>query len=348
MPGEWLDAAGSSLSAIAALCGVVVAGLSIREVRRIDSRAALRDANERDDALQARLDPMYEGLHTTVGRLGDGIPLPIRGVLVPFFVLYSDVFAADRDHLLGCKDNQPFLDEFAFWAQAPAGRSAWKELRAQTWPTGFVDHVDRVMLMPSPYPEVTIEPPENDWTVSVEPGCDLSQAAEVLLRLRDRYSEFPPSALDLRLPPLGSLEGRKARLTVYERWLSAEPVEQRWSAVKGTRVIGHVQVTAPHDYLVEQLATQPALELDPDDVLELGRLFVDPDVQQHGVGRQLVTYAVRFIEAAGKTPVLAVLDESARALALYTSMGWEPACEFDGLQGHNTVMYLPSQAPVAN
>jgi GNAT superfamily N-acetyltransferase len=333
-----LNVISAALSALAALVAVLVGALSIREVRRIDLRAAIREVNERDDAMQARLDPLYPGLHSVLGRPEDQTPPGIRDVLLPFFVLFSDVFAADRDHLLGNVDNRAFLDEFAFWAQRPGCRSAWVALREQSWPTGFVTYVDNALLMPSPYPTIQLGRPEIEWPISVHQGGNLEQAAEVLLRLRKIDAELPPNSIDAALSePIDTFGGRQSRLSAYREWLASEPVLRRWVACMGRRVVGHVQVTEPHDYLRRYLLSAIGAR-DPASMLELGRLFVDPDLQGRGIARDLLKPACQFIVEQERSPILAVLEGSARAISLYESSGWYIDGDFDGVQGRNLVM----------
>ena len=52
-------------------------------------------------------------------------------------------------------------------------------------------------------------------------------------------------------------------------------------------------------------------------------LFVDPHVTGRGVGSTLLTTAVEHARALGRTPVLDVVSESTRAVALYRRHGWQ-------------------------
>lgn len=87
-------------------------------------------------------------------------------MLVPFFVLYSDAFAAHRDGLLDERDWVGFSLELMHWSQKPTARRAWAAFRKQTWTEGFVDHVDKTIDGPAAYPGLgahTSPAPAVDW-----------------------------------------------------------------------------------------------------------------------------------------------------------------------------------------
>jgi hypothetical protein len=163
------------MSAVAALAALFVAWMSLKESRRAQATAQRERAHAMDSTLQARLDPMYPGLRRVLGHLDDGVPRDIRHILIPFFVLFSDAFAAHRNGLLGEDDWNGFGKELAYWAQKPTSRRAWAVFRQQTWTAGFVEHVDAVLTGPPAYPdlrELEGDPPEIDWPeeTSSRPG----------------------------------------------------------------------------------------------------------------------------------------------------------------------------------
>jgi hypothetical protein len=125
MPADYLNVLAATASAVAALAALFVAWLSLREARRASAVAQKQSAHAMDLALQNRLDPMYPGLREVLGHLDDGVPQSVRNVLIPFFVLYSDAFAAHRENLLNEHDWRGLSAEFAFWAQRPIARQAW-------------------------------------------------------------------------------------------------------------------------------------------------------------------------------------------------------------------------------
>jgi hypothetical protein len=124
---------------------------------------------------------MYPGLRKILGHLEDGVPHEIRHVLIPFFVLYSDAFAAHRDGLLDSRDWRGLERELAYWAQKPTSRRAWLAFRQQTWTDGFADHVEAVLAGPPAYPdlvETQLGDPEVVWPEdSSSPDRGLTQVS---------------------------------------------------------------------------------------------------------------------------------------------------------------------------
>ena len=55
----------------------------------------------------------------------------------------------------------------------------------------------------------------------------------------------------------------------------------------------------------------------------VGVLFVDPAVTGRGIGSTLLATAVARARELGRTPVLDVVSENSRALALYQRRGWQ-------------------------
>ncbi|MGB7963252.1 MAG: hypothetical protein WCF12_09900, partial [Propionicimonas sp.] len=125
MNTDALNALAAVLSAIAAIFAVVISALSIRELRRIDERARRREFNQRDEALQLRLEALYPHLYSVFGVPLDSIPTGFRPAIVSFFGLYADAFTAHRDGLLAERDAIQFLDEFDWWLGSENGRSLW-------------------------------------------------------------------------------------------------------------------------------------------------------------------------------------------------------------------------------
>lgn len=178
MSTDVLSVIAAAMSAVAAIAALAIGQISLRESRRTAETQARQSAHAMDTALQNRLDPMYPGLRQTLGDLDDGVPAEIRQVLIPFFVLFSDAFAAHRDHLLDERDWTGFERELAYWAQKPLSRRAWAAFRRQTWTEGFSDHIDAVLAGPSAYPDLhdgegissgaAWPEPDNDSIVVVE------------------------------------------------------------------------------------------------------------------------------------------------------------------------------------
>ena len=140
----------------------------------------------------------------------------------------------------------------------------------------------------------------------------------------------PRAAADL--PTLVTvLEAQRPASGYPVRWPLPFPAEEfiarrtelaAWVAVDGDTVVGHVAL----------LDVAPGWEADgwgagtglPASALAaVGVLFVDPAATGRGVGSTLLATAVERARELGRTPVLDVVSESSRALALYRRHGWQ-------------------------
>ncbi|MGM0385466.1 MAG: GNAT family N-acetyltransferase [Actinomycetota bacterium] len=345
-----VNAVSAGLSAIAAIFAVVIAGISVRELRRIDERATRREANQRDEALQMRLEALYPQLYSVFGVPLDRIPSRLRSAVVGFFGLYADAYTAHRDSLLPERDSLAFLEEFDWWVGSENGKTLWEQLRCQSWPVGFIEHVDSAAQRPRAYAGLANRAAEFGLRAEVpgvvefhdNPGVELLRSADwALVNLRIQgHSEFPPSSIDdAFLQIVDPRERRAAQRRSYAEWFldSDTLVWGRWVAVLNGRVVGHVAVCEPHDYLRVDDRADPASSIR---TLEVSRLFVEPRLQGRGIGAEILGRAIDFIEDFGCTPVLAVLAESEGALAMYRRYGWTEIDRFDGTQGENVVMVL--------
>jgi cystathionine gamma-synthase len=114
-------------------------------------------------------------------------------------------------------------------------------------------------------------------------------------------------------------------------WLERYPAAVRLVAVLGDEVIGHVQLT-------EADQTDPDLPgglratgaYNPDAVIELARLFVDPAHRRSGVGRALLRAATATGWRMGYRPALCVMVTQTEAVELYRREGWQAAGSFTG------------------
>lgn len=185
----------------------------------------------------------------------------------------------------------------------------------------------------------------------------LFMAAQTLLRMRQAgaVGDFPPAYLgEERFKPIGTLEGREERLQTYYDWLGSGYAYRdtgeimgrwvAWDSVSGLAV-GHVEVAMPAEYLVDGFSemTFTGSRIDLSLMIELGRLFVDPEFRHFGIGSQLVTTATNFIVEQGFVPVLVVLDSAVAAVRLYETMGWVELGGFVGVQGRNVVYVFPDR-----
>jgi ribosomal protein S18 acetylase RimI-like enzyme len=127
------------------------------------------------------------------------------------------------------------------------------------------------------------------------------------------------------------LEAQQADTGYPVRWPLPFPVEEfverrdelaAWVAVDVDAVVGHVallEVGTGWDADGWCAGTgHPASAL-----AAVGVLFVDPRVNGRGVGSTLLATAVEHARSLGRTPVLDVVSESTRAVALYRRHGWQ-------------------------
>ena len=131
---------------------------------------------------------------------------------------------------------------------------------------------------------------------------DLGQLVAISRRVRsaDRYPAYLPD-------------------NDFERFLNQPEPRAAWVAVEDRRIVGHVALndeTAPGAAAVVRDAgiTDPAGFI--------ARLMVDPSVRRTGIGRALLAHAAAAAIAAGLVPVLDVVAEARKAIALYESAGW--------------------------
>lgn len=161
--------------------------------------------------------------------------------------------------------------------------------------------------------------------VAFAPDAHLDGAVRALLQVRRADASFPPP------------QDAQSSSDSLERWLLSDDVLARFVAVKDGRVLGHVQVGAPHDYLVSHLGRGPRDGQGPS-FLEVGKLFVTPDARGLGVGAALLERALEYGRTQRQSLALAVLPASSAAIALYRKRGMVSAGSFEGVHGTNLVM----------
>ena len=159
--------------------------------------------------------------------------------------------------------------------------------------------------------------------VSYEADVHEAQAVEVLLRLRGAGLDYPPR---------GDAPDTSSGL---RSWLVGESVLGRWVAVEDDVVVGHVQLTVPHDYLIRHFSDHGKTA---SAIAEVGKLWVAPEAQGRGIGHELLVEASTASLSMNRVAVLAVLPASESAIRLYRRAGWSDAGSFEGVHGHNLVM----------
>ena len=153
----------------------------------------------------------------------------------------------------------------------------------------------------------------------------LEEAVAALLRVRSKDRTYPPPQ-DAEPTP-----------AAFAEWLLGEPVLGRWVALYDGDVVGHVQLTPAHPYLVRHLDSHG--HFGP--VAEMGKLFVDPAARGRGAGLALLNTACALAEQLHLRPGLAVLPTSRAAVRLYRHAGMQAAGTFMGVHGENIVMLAP-------
>jgi ribosomal protein S18 acetylase RimI-like enzyme len=146
-------------------------------------------------------------------------------------------------------------------------------------------------------------------------------AIEALRTLRAAGIEYPP-----RQDTDDSQDSLSA-------WLNDGVSIARWVALDGATVLGHVQLTAPHDYILRHLGKTAV----PEALAEVGKLFVATPAQGRGVGDRLLAHARAAAVSLRRQPVLAVLPTSDAAVRLYRRAGLQDVGEFIGVHGVNRV-----------
>ncbi|MGL5851923.1 MAG: GNAT family N-acetyltransferase [Phycicoccus sp.] len=147
---------------------------------------------------------------------------------------------------------------------------------------------------------------------------------EAPVTIRDRTASDVPGLVHL-------LGDQQAGSGYPIRWPLPFPVEDflvrpgelgAWVAVHGAGpVVGHVSVLDPQPGW-DTDAWVAATGTSGDHLAAVGVLVVDPALAGRGVGRALLTRAVDRARDLGRTPVLDVAQESARAVDLYRRDGW--------------------------
>ncbi len=128
-------------------------------------------------------------------------------------------------------------------------------------------------------------------------------------------AQRPTSGYPVRWPLPFPAEEFIARRTELAAWVAVDPGRE-------DAVVGHVALTdvAPG---WEADGWGAGTGLPASALAAVSVLFVDPAATGQGVGSTLLDTAVDHARAMGRTPVLDVVSESARAVALYTRHGWQ-------------------------
>ena len=168
--------------------------------------------------------------------------------------------------------------------------------------------------------------------VPYSPADHLSQTVEMLLNVRRADPTYPPS-VDAEFTALA-----------FEHWLIVDKVLARWVALSGTKVVGHIALAEPHDYISSFFSSPQCVAMQHEPLGEIVKFFVDPSQQGRGVGATLLRHTIDSAWELGRQPVLAVVSESRAARRLYARMGLTELGIFDGIHGRNHV-FLEEKIP---
>ncbi len=157
----------------------------------------------------------------------------------------------------------------------------------------------------------------------------LRETVAVLHRVRAADPTYPPSA---------DAEDNASSLA---SWLLSDDANllSRWVAIIDNRVVGHVSIAEPHDYILKFFQSTQYAAVASDQLGEVAKFFVDPLAQRSGVGSRLLSRACEVTIAGGRSPVLAVMDTSVSARSFYAREGMEELGLFNGVHGINHVLW---------
>ena len=103
------------------------------------------------------------------------------------------------------------------------------------------------------------------------------------------------------------------------RWLTPDGLLEAWVAASGSAIAGHVVL---QDGAGVDPTLTNALDVPPDRLASVSRLFVAPGVRGHGVAGQLLATVGRYASVRALRLTLDVADNCTAAIRLYEQAGW--------------------------
>jgi GNAT superfamily N-acetyltransferase len=158
-------------------------------------------------------------------------------------------------------------------------------------------------------------------------------------------AQRPTSGYPVRWPLPFPAEEFIARRTELAAWVAVEPG-------RDGAVVGHVSLTGvAAGWDADGWGAGTGLPASA--LAAVSVLFVDPLATGRGVGGTLLATAVDHARGIGRTPVLDVVSESRRAVALYTRHGWQVVGRarppwLPTKREPLLLMALPSSAPLSS
>jgi GNAT superfamily N-acetyltransferase len=177
---------------------------------------------------------------------------------------------------------------------------------------------------------------------------DLAATADLLLSIRIQTGSYPPPYVP------ANVEG-------VTEWLTRYPAQQRYVAVSShtdthdhtNRIIGHVQLVSSDQtdkdlpaFLDSHAGDQVGVGhvIPPSsNVIELARLFVDPNSAHTGIGRALCRYATQVAHTLGLRTALCVLVTQESAIHLYRTEGYIECGTFIGVSGIENIVFVSQE-----
>lgn len=154
-------------------------------------------------------------------------------------------------------------------------------------------------------------------------------SVQALLRLKNTGVDYPPKVdVEETIPSL-------------MHWLNDDEFLARWVMTEGDKAIGHIALAFPHDYLLQHLEQQAYSSQRSNGFIEIGKFFVDPYYQEHGLGHKLFNHALQYAARQNYHPALAVVETSYAAIKFYKHFGMQDVGSFEGRHGKN---YIFTQA----
>lgn len=154
----------------------------------------------------------------------------------------------------------------------------------------------------------------------------LAQAVACIMKVRLNDPTYPPQ---IDAPDIIS--------SVFIKWLISEPVTHRWVALVEGKVVGHISLSEGHDYLTSHLESNGEKPYSEKGYLEIGKFYINPDFQGHGIGAKLLEHAIDTSLKEGFTPALAVISTSTKAIEVYKRKKMKSIGYFNGIHGKNFI-----------
>lgn len=154
--------------------------------------------------------------------------------------------------------------------------------------------------------------------VAYSESLHLQELTEIVHGMRHSERAYPPR------------EDCGETVEDVEAWLRGSTAFARWVAVHEGKVVGHIALQEPDDYLKTFLTEHEITGKQS----EISKFFVSPDCRKLGAGRLLFSHAV---ESSDHQVALAVLNGSLAAREFYVHHGMTELGIYHGKSGINHI-----------